>query len=831
MSQLPDDPTIARAPEETPTVVMSSNDELIAPLQLAPGAILGGRYRIVSRLGRGGMGEVYRADDLKLGQPIALKFLAKPDPARERELYDEVRIGRQISHPNLCRLYDIAEAEGRIFITMELVDGEDLASLLRRIGRLPADKAVSVARDLCAGLAAAHERGVIHRDLKPGNVMIDGRGRARITDFGLAVMEARSKDHALAGTPAYMAPEQLAGQPATIGSDIYALGLLFYEIFTGRRAFVGASTADLVSQQRAMRITPPRQLVGDVESRVDQVILRCLDPDPEKRPESVTEVMRELPGFDPLDAAVAAGETPTPAMVAAAAEIGDLRPVTAWALLITAIAAIVTTAWLFPLSTLRGRALPKPPDVMLERAREILADVGAPSASDSVWWFERGADELSQTPPIFFHYRQRPAAIVSWDTNDRRIRVGDPPLNVDGELLMTLAHDGRLVELEIVPARHDPPPSRAYAWTALVGRAGCAQESLTPVPSEWAAPVDSDRKQAWRASAAHIEAASYHGRPVWLAVKPALTPESGATSKRAAATVSAVTIPFLIAVPIVTLLLARRNLRRGRGDRRGARYYALFVMVTIFVGSILRAHHPPDLRAIWRQSSGLVAQAVFWGLMAGVIYLAVEPYVRRRWPRMLISLTRLMQGRPRDPMVGRDLLVGATAGMLLALIAASMAAVQKIPLPLPATTLGGASQALYYVTYNLAEATLRVIGTMAVLLILRTLVRNDVATAVLAVLFGTGALLTLMSGSMVMRVAFAALAMTLALALLFRFGVVAVTAYGFAFLTLIRLPLTLDPSLWYFGRSLAVMALLAAIAVYGFTVAVSGRWLPRFALD
>src|SRR5258708_758045 len=199
------DTTAFRAPEETPTVVAAEN---ATPLQLTPGTVIIDRYRVVSLIGRGGMGEVYRADDLKLGQPVALKFLA--GRAVERHLYDEVRIGRQISHPNVCRLYDIAEVDGRPFITMEFVDGEDLASLLRRIGRLPHDKALSVTRDICAGLAAAHEKGVIHRDLKPGNVMIDGRGRARITDFGLASMDASRDRHVNAGTPAYMAPEQLS---------------------------------------------------------------------------------------------------------------------------------------------------------------------------------------------------------------------------------------------------------------------------------------------------------------------------------------------------------------------------------------------------------------------------------------------------------------------------------------------------------------------------------------------------------------------------------------------------------------------------------------------
>jgi len=141
--------------------------------------MLGGRYRIVGLLGRGGMGEVYRADDLKLGQAVALKFLpavVESDAERLQRFLNEVKIARQISHPNVCRVYDVGEVDGHHYLSMEYVDGEDLAHLLRRIGRLPGDKAVQIARQLCAGLAAAHDKGVLHRDLKPANVMLDGEG-------------------------------------------------------------------------------------------------------------------------------------------------------------------------------------------------------------------------------------------------------------------------------------------------------------------------------------------------------------------------------------------------------------------------------------------------------------------------------------------------------------------------------------------------------------------------------------------------------------------------------------------------------------------------------
>ena len=150
-----------------------------------------------------GMGEVYRADDLKLGQAVALKFLPEEwaqDRAALARFHREVRLARQVSHPNVCRVFEIGEADGRTFLTMEYVDGEDLASLLRRIGRVPSDKELEVARQLCAGLGAPQEHGVVHPDLKPANIMFDSRGRVRITDFGLAALAG--EDGERTGTPA-----------------------------------------------------------------------------------------------------------------------------------------------------------------------------------------------------------------------------------------------------------------------------------------------------------------------------------------------------------------------------------------------------------------------------------------------------------------------------------------------------------------------------------------------------------------------------------------------------------------------------------------------------
>ena len=242
-------PRPGRAGTPNPAVLSSSSDP-IGGGRFAPGAIVAERYRIVALLGKGGMGEVYRAEDLRLSQVLAIKFLPEAlsqDVSALARFHSEVRVARQVSHPNVCRMFDIGDADGWPFLTMEYVDGEDLSSLVRRIGRLPQDKAIEIARQICAGLAAAHERGVVHRDLKPANIMLDGAGKARITDFGLAGIAATIQGAEIrAGTPAYMAPEQLSGKEVTTKSDIYSLGLVMYEMLTGRRAYDATTLPELM---------------------------------------------------------------------------------------------------------------------------------------------------------------------------------------------------------------------------------------------------------------------------------------------------------------------------------------------------------------------------------------------------------------------------------------------------------------------------------------------------------------------------------------------------------------------------------------------------------
>jgi serine/threonine protein kinase len=284
------------------------------------GTIVAGRYRIIAALGRGGMGEVYRADDLTLGQSVALKFLPSAlssDPNWLARLRTEVRIARQVSHPHVCRVYDIGEAEGHVFLSMEFIDGEDLSSLLKKVGRLPEERGAMLARQICMGLAAAHEKGIIHRDLKPHNVMLDSRGQVRITDFGLAGFLAEIPGTDLrVGTPAYMAPEQLAGKGVSVHSDLFALGLILYELFTGKRPFKARNTQELARLYQENTPSKPSSDGLMLAPAIENIIFRCLQHEPQNRLASALAVLACLPGGDPLREALAAGETPSPEQVA-----------------------------------------------------------------------------------------------------------------------------------------------------------------------------------------------------------------------------------------------------------------------------------------------------------------------------------------------------------------------------------------------------------------------------------------------------------------------------------------------------------------------------------
>jgi serine/threonine protein kinase len=369
---------------------------------LTPGTVLLRRYRIINLLGRGGMAEVYRADDLRLGEEVALKFLSPAAMANEKligRLHDEVRNGRKVAHPNVCRIYDIVEAKGRHFISMEYVAGEDLASLLRQHGRFEHENALRISRDLCAGVAAAHDIGLLHRDLKPANVMIDRVGSPKISDFGIAAFANEIQDGELSGTLNYMAPELFGGGGPSFSSDIYSVGCILHELFTGRPAFDADSIQHLIDAQRMTRPSPS-SLAPGLDEAVTRVIVKCLANEPSERPRTAREIVAMLPGPDRIDAAVTAGETLSPEDIAYIDVHSTLSGRRAALLLGAAVCGFLAIMALTPLTVFYAQVpLEKPPDVLLEKAQQVATNIGMPIAGLRDYsWFQRDEQYLRSRP-------------------------------------------------------------------------------------------------------------------------------------------------------------------------------------------------------------------------------------------------------------------------------------------------------------------------------------------------------------------------------------------------------------------------------------------------
>jgi eukaryotic-like serine/threonine-protein kinase len=654
--------------------------------------VLDGRYRVLGLLGRGGMGEVYRADDLRLGQQVALKFLPaslSSDPARLAQFHNEVRTARQVSHPNVCRVYDIGEIDGQRFITMEYVDGEDLSVLLRRIGRLPEDKAIDIARQICAGLAAAHERGVLHRDLKPANIMLDGSGRARIMDFSLAAVGDVADIRA--GTPAYMAPEQLAGQEVTVRSDIFALGLVLYEVFTGRRAFEATNLSELLEQHRAGTITAPTAVVKSLDPSIEAAIMRCLDPVAVRRPSSAIAVSAMLPGGDPLAAALAAGETPSPEMVAAAGGEGAALSVTAGVVWFTVAAiAVIAAAVLAARYSLLSRVpLSRPGAVLADRAEEIRTSFGyTDTPVDRAFDFgvdqgylswaashgraASGWTELARGRPsaVQYWYRTSPVTLVPLNPLGT-VGATDPPVAINGMTRTWVDSSARLLYFEAAPPQLEKAAGvvAAFDWQKAFIAAGLTMTAFTETTPARTPAGYADERKAWKGTLPDtdipitIEAAAYRGRPILFQIVLPWT-SSTREPRRGASGSNWIFITLLLFGAAVTSYV---NLRRGRADRRGAFRLAAFMVLTLLSAWAI-GPHVGDAAAEQQRFFARAGLALFIGGAMYLLYLGLEPFARRLWPEMLVGWTRIVGGRLRDPLIGRDALVAVAGGAALALL-------------------------------------------------------------------------------------------------------------------------------------------------------------------
>ena len=828
------------------------------------GEILAERYRIIGLLGRGGMGEVYRAEDLTLNQPVALKFLPAAvdrNPVQLERLRAEVRIARQVSHPNVCRVYDIGSVSGRSFLTMEYVDGEDLASLLRRIGHLPSDKGLEIARQLCAGLAAAHDRGVIQRDLKPANVMLDGRGKVRIMDFGLAVVFEQGIDPKdWAGTPAYMAPEQLGGRALTPQTDVYALGLVLYEIFTGRRLLDKRSIDEIKRMQTDSEALHASASDVNLDPAVERVILRCVEHDASRRPESALAVAAALPGSDPLAAALAAGETPSPMLVAAAGDDTTVSlPIAIAVLTVSLLGVMADAVWSANHSAFTRLQPPYSEEVLGVKARETLARLGydTPDATSAAgfdidqaylryveqdrpararWARMRGL----KPPAVFFWQRTSPVPLTPARLpGGTRVTEVDPPRLVPGMTLLETDLDGRLARLEVRPASTDQRAGDGPApWPSLFREAGLDFTKFTGTVPQRLPPMWGDARGAWTgpspddpAVPIKVEAAAYRGRPVFFVIAGPWTPQPGAPPAPPGAAqriVGGVTLAILAALIVTAVLMARFNITSGRADRRGAARLAVFTGVTQFVASLLVMAHVSSAGEV-----ALASNAFIWPMivaaLAWILYVALEPYVRRTWPTALISWNRLIEGRVRDARVGRDVLIGvcATAWLNAADVFQGVGGFAPTPVGLtPDRWMAAASlrEALGSVVGNVNFVVFLALALVFLFCLLRMVVRREwIAVSILAIVFaamGAATAPRLGVNPAVGAVVFAILP-TLLMFVLVKFGLVAAIAHLFS--SVLTTTVTLNPSLWYSTPSFLNLSIVMLFAVYGFTMWRSAR--------
>lgn len=272
--------------------------------RLKRGRVFGGRYEVIEELGEGGMGIVYKVFDRKVEDRVALKVLAPEIAGDEKTIErfrNELKLARNISHRNVCRMYDLSEEEKTPFITMEFVPGENLKSLIKRIGQLSKTKAVSITKQVCEGLAEAHRLGVVHRDLKPQNIMVDGEGNARIMDFGIA-RSIRTKSitetGVIIGTPEYMSPEQVEGVGVDHRSDLYSLGVILFEMLTGRVPFQGETPLSVILKHRTEQPPDPRRFDDQIPLSISRLILKCLEKDKNKRYQTAEALLADLDAIE-----------------------------------------------------------------------------------------------------------------------------------------------------------------------------------------------------------------------------------------------------------------------------------------------------------------------------------------------------------------------------------------------------------------------------------------------------------------------------------------------------------------------------------------------------
>jgi hypothetical protein len=608
----------------------------------------------------------------------------------------------------------------------------------------------------------------------------------------------------------------------------------------------------------------PSSLVKDLDPAVERVILRCLEADPARRMSSALSVAAALPGGDPLAAALAAGETPSPQMVAAAGETTGLAPRTAIFCLAAAIVGLGLAVYLSVKTGAVGRlGLEQPPEVLRQKAKEIVnglgyADKPVDSAADFAYDTDfvqyvekhdkpqpRWDEVLSAEPaPLQYIYRQAAQYMVGSEIHDAFLTPGmvtddDPPPILSGMINLALDSKGRLTFFQAIPPQVEKAGTHAatFDWYVLFHEAGLDPAQFKTTEPVWTSLATSDSRAAWTGTwpgssrPLRIEAAAFAGKPVFFSMtgpwsRPLrMRPDPPTTAGQRAR--NFLLLAVILSVVAAAALLARRNYVRGRGDRRGALRLAYVVFATLMVLWVCRAHIVPTLDMtlplVLAVSTALFASGLVWTL-----YLSLEPYVRRHWPQTLVSWSRLLMGQLRDPLVGRDVLFGVILGLIWIVIFQVRGLL---------TMRNGAPPEFYSTDYlmggrhALGAWLLHIPGAIEgtllfffLLFVLRVLLRKEWLAAIVFVALWV-ALKTLGSDYPWIEAPAWTLLYGVAAFVVLRFGFVALAVGLFVTDMLLNVPLTLDLWAWYASTTLLPLAMVAALAVWGFYNSLAGQKL------
>jgi serine/threonine-protein kinase len=692
--------------------------------------------------------------------------------------------------------------------------------------------------------------------------MLDGEGNVRITDFGLATAEDDA-DAILAGTPQYMAPEQLEGHAASARSDIYALGLVLFEVFTGKRALDAKSIHELRDLHSSGRIVTPSSIVRDLDPAIERVIQRCLDRDPARRPASALAVSAALPGGDPLAEALAAGETPSPELLVAAGE-ADALPI--WQAASAVGAIVVALALLVPPlvkgSFVRFQPLEKPPDVLIDRAEQILVSVGYTEPRvDTAHGFDANlaylqwiaqTDQTSTrwsvlarpTPtPLAFWYRTSPRPMMSQQL-PFTVTESDPPPRETNAHRIELDTHGRLIELRSQPIQFDDsqPPAGAPPWPTLFDAAGLTLSRFTPATPEWSPPDYADVRAAWTGPldgrpdiTVRVEGAAYRNRPVYFVVLGPWNVPTRMTTPTVSAVsriMTAITRVSIIALMITALVLARRNTQTGRADMRGATRFATVLGLIYFSAAVIGGHHAADTTVEYGALVTALMIATWQSIVLWMVYLALEPYGRRFWPDMLLGWSRLLTGHVRDARVGREVLAGIACGIAFAgvHVVRNMAGAWFGYPPLRPMMGAGVDVLLGDAAFvrGLAFALFRDVGGALLMTLVFVVCRLIARRQTAAIALGMVALFYYWTSYLganppwLETIVEAAAIVILTIATI-RFGLLAAAVTLFVAELLERAPMTLDVGHWSATASNTTIVFVLGLAAFGFYAARAGQ--------